>query len=100
MGEMDREVQVQRQGWQSRVGVAMEWSKVANAAVLVLPFFLWGTNMVVMEEVMPKTGALFAAAVRLIPAGALMVLQRDTTVLRSYQIDVCIFGSTDSHAIL
>jgi hypothetical protein len=50
---------------------AME--KLLSAVLLGLPFFLWGTNMVVMEEVMPKTGAMFMAATRLIPAGALVL---------------------------
>ncbi|KAG0563289.1 hypothetical protein KC19_8G019000 [Ceratodon purpureus] len=58
-------------GWNDAVG-AME--RCANGVLLVLPFFLWGTNMVVMEEVMPKTGAMFVAVARLIPAGALIVV--------------------------
>lgn len=47
--------------------------KVVTAVLLVLPFFLWGTNMVVMEDVMPRTGAMFMAAARLVPAGALIL---------------------------
>ncbi|XVF20446.1 hypothetical protein REPUB_Repub12eG0001100 [Reevesia pubescens] len=45
----------------------MEW------AVLVSPFFFWGTSMVAMKEVLPKTGPFFVAAFRLIPAGLLLV---------------------------
>lgn len=43
--------------------------RIANAVVLVLPFFLWGTNMVIMEDVMAKTGSMFVAFARLIPGG-------------------------------
>lgn len=42
-------------------------------AVLVSPFFFWGTAMVAMKEVLPKTGPFFVAAFRLIPAGLLLV---------------------------
>ncbi|XP_021297962.1 WAT1-related protein At3g02690, chloroplastic [Herrania umbratica] len=45
----------------------LEW------AVLVSPFFFWGTAMVAMKEVLPKTGPFFVAAFRLIPAGLLLV---------------------------
>lgn len=59
-----------KMGWNDVVGAT---EKVANGMLLVLPFFLWGTNMVAMEEVMPKTGAMFVAVARLIPAGALII---------------------------
>ncbi|KAI4295011.1 hypothetical protein MLD38_040715 [Melastoma candidum] len=42
-------------------------------AVLVSPFFFWGTAMVAMKPVLPKTGPLFVSAFRLIPAGLLLV---------------------------
>lgn len=42
-------------------------------ALLVSPFFFWGTAMVAMKGVIPKTGPFFVAALRLIPAGALVV---------------------------
>ncbi|XVF71014.1 hypothetical protein PTKIN_Ptkin12aG0000400 [Pterospermum kingtungense] len=42
-------------------------------AVLVSPFFFWGTAMVAMKEVLPKVGPFFVAAFRLIPAGLLLV---------------------------
>jgi drug/metabolite transporter (DMT)-like permease len=44
-----------------------------QSAFVILPFFLWGTAMVVMKAVMPQTSPLFLAAVRLIPAGILLV---------------------------
>lgn len=42
-------------------------------AVLVSPFFFWGTAMVAMKEVLPKAGPFFVSAFRLIPAGFLLV---------------------------
>jgi drug/metabolite transporter (DMT)-like permease len=42
--------------------------------LLVLPFFLWGTAMVAMKGVMPHTTPLFMAAIRLLPAGMLVLL--------------------------
>jgi drug/metabolite transporter (DMT)-like permease len=42
--------------------------------LLVVPFFLWGTAMVAMKGVMPHTTPLFMAAMRLIPAGILVLL--------------------------
>ncbi|KAL9261770.1 WAT1-related protein [Drosera capensis] len=42
-------------------------------AVLISPFFFWGTAMVAMKGVIPKVGPFAVAAVRLIPAGALLV---------------------------
>jgi drug/metabolite transporter (DMT)-like permease len=44
-----------------------------QSAFVILPFFLWGTAMVVMKAVMPQTSPLFLAAVRLVPAGVLLV---------------------------
>jgi hypothetical protein len=65
-----QEVEGRKMGWNDVVGAT---EKIANGMLLVLPFFLWGTNMVAMEEVMPKTGAMFVAVARLIPAGALII---------------------------
>lgn len=42
-------------------------------AVLVSPFFFWGTAMVAMKEVIPKAGPFFVSAFRLIPAGFLLI---------------------------
>lgn len=50
-----------------QIGDVLEW------AVLVSPFFFWGTAMVAMKEVLPKAGPFFVASFRLIPAGLLLV---------------------------
>ncbi|XP_062107718.1 WAT1-related protein At3g02690, chloroplastic isoform X2 [Humulus lupulus] len=42
-------------------------------AVLVSPFFFWGTAMVAMKEVLPKAGPFFVSSFRLIPAGFLLI---------------------------
>ncbi|KAG2548201.1 hypothetical protein PVAP13_9KG144800 [Panicum virgatum] len=42
-------------------------------ASLVSPFFFWGTAMEAMKGVIPRTGPFFVAALRLLPAGALLV---------------------------
>nr|GMC96880.1 WAT1-related protein At3g02690, chloroplastic-like [Ipomoea batatas] len=47
--------------------VVWEW------ALLVSPFFFWGTAMVAMKQVLPKTGPFFVSAFRLIPAGLILV---------------------------
>ncbi|CAM0956662.1 unnamed protein product [Alopecurus aequalis] len=52
------------------LAVTKEWWEWA---LLVSPFFFWGTAMVAMKGVIPKTGPFFVAALRLIPAGALVV---------------------------
>jgi drug/metabolite transporter (DMT)-like permease len=44
-----------------------------QSAFVILPFFLWGTAMVVMKSVLPQTSPFFLAAVRLIPAGILLL---------------------------
>ena len=46
----------------------------AHPLFLISPFFLWGTAMVAMKSVMVETTPLFLASVRLLPAGALVVL--------------------------
>jgi drug/metabolite transporter (DMT)-like permease len=45
-----------------------------TSILLVAPFFLWGTAMVAMKGVMPHTTPLFLAAMRLLPAGILVML--------------------------
>jgi drug/metabolite transporter (DMT)-like permease len=45
-----------------------------TSILLVVPFFLWGTAMVTMKGVMPHTTPLFMAAVRLMPAGVLVLV--------------------------
>ncbi|XP_071710736.1 WAT1-related protein At3g02690, chloroplastic [Rutidosis leptorrhynchoides] len=42
-------------------------------ALLVSPFFFWGTAMVAMKEILPRTGPLFVSSFRLIPSGLLLV---------------------------
>jgi drug/metabolite transporter (DMT)-like permease len=41
---------------------------------IIAPFFLWGTAMVVMKALLPQTSPMFMAAIRLIPAGVLLIL--------------------------
>ncbi|KAG8373546.1 hypothetical protein BUALT_Bualt11G0035800 [Buddleja alternifolia] len=48
-------------------GAALEWG------LLISPFFFWGTAMVAMKEVLPKTGPFFVSAFRLIPSGFLLI---------------------------
>lgn len=43
-------------------------------ALLISPFFFWGTAMVAMKGVLPQTGPFFVASARLIPAGVLVLL--------------------------
>lgn len=64
--EIEQE-QVEQDGQVMELGMLLEW------AVLVSPFFFWGTAMVAMKEVLPKTGPFFVAAFRLIPAGLLLI---------------------------
>ena len=42
--------------------------------LLIAPFFLWGTAMVAMKGTIPHTTPLFLAAVRLLPAGVLILV--------------------------
>ena len=49
---------------------SLSWTPV----LLIAPFFLWGTAMVAMKGVIPKTTPLFMAGVRLVPAGFLVLL--------------------------
>ncbi|KAL9428485.1 hypothetical protein AB3S75_030473 [Citrus x aurantiifolia] len=64
--EIEQE-QVEQDGQVMELGMLLEW------AVLVSPFFFWGTAMVAMKEVLPKAGPFFVAAFRLIPAGLLLI---------------------------
>ena len=45
-----------------------------QSPLIIAPFFLWGTAMVVMKALLPQTSPMFMAAVRLIPAGILIIL--------------------------
>uniref|UniRef100_A0A1D1XZR0 Putative transporter sll0355 n=1 Tax=Anthurium amnicola TaxID=1678845 RepID=A0A1D1XZR0_9ARAE len=42
-------------------------------ALLVSPFFFWGTAMVAMKGVIPKAGPFFVSAFRLVPAGLMLI---------------------------
>ena len=44
-----------------------------GSLALISPFFLWGTSMVAMKEVLPVTSPMFVATVRLVPAGLILV---------------------------
>ncbi|MFE4106099.1 DMT family transporter [Almyronema epifaneia] len=48
--------------------------QVLTALLLISPFFLWGTAMVAMKGVIADTTPLFIAAMRLLPAGCLVLL--------------------------
>lgn len=45
-----------------------------SSLLLIAPFFLWGTAMVAMKGVMPHTTPFFMAAMRLVPAGILVLI--------------------------
>ncbi len=45
-----------------------------QSPLIIAPFFLWGTAMVVMKALLPQTSPMFMAAMRLIPAGILLIL--------------------------
>lgn len=42
--------------------------------LLIAPFFFWGTAMVAMKGVIPQTTPFFMAAMRILPAGILLLL--------------------------
>lgn len=65
--DKEKEEDVISESFGIRVESLLEW------AVLVSPFFFWGTAMVAMKEVLPKSGPFFVSAFRLIPAGFLLV---------------------------
>lgn len=44
------------------------------SALLIAPFFFWGTAMVAMKGVIPDTTPFFMAGVRLVPAGLLVLM--------------------------
>jgi drug/metabolite transporter (DMT)-like permease len=45
-----------------------------SSLLLIAPFFLWGTAMVAMKEVIPYTTPFFMAGIRLLPAGILVLI--------------------------
>eukprot|EP00252_Welwitschia_mirabilis_P014366 TRINITY_DN31580_c0_g1_i1.p1 TRINITY_DN31580_c0_g1~~TRINITY_DN31580_c0_g1_i1.p1 ORF type:complete len:419 (+),score=67.58 TRINITY_DN31580_c0_g1_i1:212-1468(+) len=50
------------------------FAAILDTFVLISPFFFWGTAMVAMKDVLPKTGPFFVATVRLIPSGILLIM--------------------------
>lgn len=53
---------------------AMTGPGLVSRLILISPFFFWGTAMVAMKQVLPQTSPFFVAAVRLVPAGILVLL--------------------------
>jgi drug/metabolite transporter (DMT)-like permease len=49
-------------------------SRWQSVLVLLSPFFFWGTAMVAMKGVIPHTTPFFMAAIRLLPAGLLILM--------------------------
>ncbi|AFZ45992.1 protein of unknown function DUF6 transmembrane [Cyanobacterium stanieri PCC 7202] len=47
---------------------------VLNPIIYIAPFFLWGTAMVAMKGIMLQTTPLFLGALRLLPAGILVLI--------------------------
>lgn len=45
-----------------------------NPIILILPFFLWGTAMVAMKDIIPQTTPFFLGGFRILPAGILVLL--------------------------
>lgn len=62
--------EVEENGGKSDLGFAYG---VWDSALLVSPFFFWGTAMVAMKEVLPKAGPFFVSSFRLIPAGVMLI---------------------------
>lgn len=56
---------------ESNLNKNLSWTKTI---ILISPFFLWGTAMVAMKGVIPQTTPLFMSAVRLFPAGILVLM--------------------------
>jgi drug/metabolite transporter (DMT)-like permease len=50
------------------------WHRIKSLILLIAPFFLWGTSMVAMKEVMGDSSPLFMAGFRLLPAGIVILL--------------------------
>lgn len=70
-------------------------------ALLIAPFFLWGTAMVAMKGVVPHTTPLFMASVRLLPAGLLILgstLLTGRSQPKSWQawLWIALFGAVDA----
>lgn len=73
---------------------------VLDAALLVSPFFFWGTSMVAMKQLAPHTTPLLVAAWRLIPAGAALLVWarqsgRQTPTEPMAWVAMALFGLVD-----
>lgn len=71
-----------------------------NPIVLIAPFFLWGTAMVAMKGAMPHTTPFFMAGVRLVPAGAVvllagLLLRRPQAISRQGWLWIALFALVD-----
>ncbi|MBE9112639.1 EamA family transporter [Nodosilinea sp. LEGE 07298] len=71
-----------------------------NPIVLIAPFFLWGTAMVAMKGAMPHTAPFFMAGMRLVPAGAVvliagLLLRRPQTISRQGWLWIALFALVD-----
>ncbi|WP_017300523.1 DMT family transporter [Nodosilinea nodulosa] len=71
-----------------------------NPIVLIAPFFLWGTAMVAMKGAMPHTAPFFMAGMRLVPAGAVvllagLLLRRPQAIGRQGWLWIALFALVD-----
>jgi drug/metabolite transporter (DMT)-like permease len=51
-----------------------KYSSLFTLALMICPFFLWGTAMVAMKGAIPHTTPFFLASFRLLPAGVLILI--------------------------
>ncbi|MGB2927028.1 MAG: DMT family transporter [Limnothrix sp.] len=68
--------------------------------LLIAPFFLWGTAMVAMKDVLTLTSPLFLAGIRLVPAGILVLLfsrlmGREQTISKTGWLWIALFALVD-----
>ena len=54
--------------------LALSSNNWRDRLLLISPFFFWGTAMVAMKGVLPETSPLFMGAIRILPAGFLILL--------------------------
>ena len=74
MSTTTREVEVEEGVVAAATAKSGKQKQEFPALFYVAPFFLWGTSMVSMKEVLPLTSPMFVATVRLIPAGLILIL--------------------------
>ncbi|GMH11281.1 hypothetical protein Nepgr_013122 [Nepenthes gracilis] len=73
LGNLATSKRIEKQERELGEVVFWSWENLWDWAVLISPFFFWGTAMVAMKQVQPKVGPFFVSAFRLIPAGLLLV---------------------------